>query len=309
MSARYGVRLAGALAFALLATPLGAQVSCGGKDYELQLKRRWVESIAHRTTISGTMDIRHFKKSINRIASGGDDGDIHFSGESPEVGLPFVAEIVNAATARATVSALRAATPGTVPIEGAWRVWFEHPPTRQTQGAANPFHPAHTNPDHSFEIHPVSQIDAHDLRATWRMIPGYEAYEAEKAFPFFDACRISVRGTRSGITIRSKKLKYNYVEFDAILVEAPKRVRDGYFVRVIVGPSDDERQAESYPRLVVVAGTEAADEIGRAEAGDAFRVLAIPRLDLSAVLGTLKGKGAREFDMALPYELIVVGVR
>ena len=63
------------------------------QNYEVRLKRAWASKFADRTSIDATMEVRHTHHSANKIESGGKDGDMHFSGVSPQVGLPFVAEI------------------------------------------------------------------------------------------------------------------------------------------------------------------------------------------------------------------------
>jgi hypothetical protein len=62
----------------------------------VSLKQKFVDTYKDRATITAQMTIRHAHKQPNSVGSGADDGDLHFSGVSDDIGLPFVAEIVNA---------------------------------------------------------------------------------------------------------------------------------------------------------------------------------------------------------------------
>lgn len=295
-------------AFTSLARPLRAQAGS-----ELTLKRAWVTKYAERTSIAITMDVRHSHTRPNRIKSGGDDGDMHFSGVSTGVGLPFVAEIVNAgleAQQPAVQDIIAASKDSTsVAVTGAWRLWFEHPAQSQTQGGDNAFYPDHTNPNHSFEIHPISREDDHSLVQSFIPIRGYAAYPAEKAFPYFDSCVVTIKASRSGISLRSKKLKYNYVRFHIQLAEDPMPVSDGFIVPAeVLNETGEDDVVSGARRMIIVGGTPAASVIGQAKAGDRFEVLGIPRISLYGVLELVRRNGTAQFNAALPYEMIVVGV-
>ena len=282
------------------------------QNYEVRLKRAWVRAVADRTTVDVTMDVRHTHHSAKHVKSGGDDGDIHFSGVSAGIGLPFVAEVVNAGLAaqRPAVDAIIAAEENDDDIEigGAWRLWFEHPAKKQTQGGSNPFEPDQTNPDHSFEIHPASRINQLDLTGSFIPIAGYTAYAAEVAFPYFDQRKVTIKASSSGISLRSGKLKYNHVEFEIELTHDPARVQDGYIALAKVLDDNGDDVAAGPRRMIFVAGTRGAEVMRTASAGDRFRALGVPRVNLSAVLALVEQHGTRQFEAALPYEMIVVGV-
>jgi len=301
------VTLGIAAALFVAAAPLASQAK-----YEVRLKRAWVRKFADRATVDATMEVRHTHRSANQVESGGKDGDLHFSGVSADIGLPFVAEVVNARQqgqlAAIQVIKDREASGDLLSITGAWRLWFEHPAKRQTQGGRNAFHPDNTNPDHSFEIHPASKIDDEDVSGAFIPIQGYEAYSADVAFPYFESSTVTIKASRTGISIRSKKLKYNYVEFDAELAEAPREVADGFIVKARFLDDDGEQVGDGFRRLIFVGETDAAEAIQDVAAGDFIRVLAIPRLDLNAVLEMVARQGTRQFEARLPYEMIVVGV-
>lgn len=279
--------------------------------FEVTLKKAWVEACADRATIDASMSVRHSHHRANTIKSGGDDGDIHFSGESDDVGLPFVAEVVNAAgqpDAKAVILA-HEGSEDRLAVTGAWRLWFEHPSASQVQGDDNPFEPDHTNPDHSFEIHPASMVGTTSVLESFVDVLGYTAYTADVAVTYFEGQEVEIKASGSGITIRSKKLKYNYVDLEMELTTNPTEVADGYIALATIHAEDDEQITASARRMIFVAGTDGANQVKDLGSGDRLHVLAIPRINLNAVLALVQANGTEQFRAKLPYEMIVVGVR
>ena len=176
------------------------------------LKKAFMEKYKDRATIDTRFVVDHAKNSPNTIGRSGDDGDLHVAGRSPKgVGLPMVAEVINARMVPDVVTTLNAleGTDQSVPISGAWRLWFEHPAkTQQVQGKTVP--PAKsTNPDHVFEIHPITELDGADVRATFVEIPGYEAYDARTAFGHYEKLKMTVQASGSGVQINANRAVYN----------------------------------------------------------------------------------------------------
>ena len=303
---RSAVLLPATIAALCAAVPLQAQ------NFEIRLKKSWVKTYADRTSIDVSMDVRHSHHHANQVGRSGDDGDMHFSGVASDVGLPFVAEVVNAGLpgqqAAAATIIQHEGSNGVLAITGAWRLWFEHPSQSQTQGGSNAFSPDNTNPDHSFEIHPASRVGQHDLGGSFIPIAGYTAYTADTAFRYFDGSKVTIKASRSGISIRSKKLKYNYVEFRIELATAPITVQDGFVVLARVLDSHGEEVADGLRRMVFVQGTSAANAVRNAAAGDRLRVLGIPRISLNKVLTLVQNNGTQQFEAQLPYEMIIVSV-
>jgi len=300
-------------------------VEAADPRYEVQLKRAFMERYKDRTSIDAAMVIRHSHTAANKVGKGSDDGDLHFSGESKDVGLPFVAEVVNASQEQPAVDLIRAAAKDkqdhpsaqtVTRVYGAWRLWFEHPSTSQIQGASNPFHPDTTNPDHSFEIHPIAKVGEIDLHRSFFTVKDFKAnppkdfvaYDAAKAFSYFDGKSITIKASSSGVALRSQKLVYNYVQFVIQVSKKPLKVSDGYLVLAQVLDEEGEPQSSSERRMVFVEGTDPARSIGAAQAGDRFHVLGVPRIDLSAVSALVKKNGTKMFQAALPYEMIIVGI-
>src|SRR5947208_16283830 len=122
----------------------------------LVLQRSFIEKYKNRATIDATFIVDHAHRRPNNPAK---DGDLHASGRSEEVGLPMVSEVMNAAGETTVLNVIHdtEATHAATPISGAWRIWFEHP-SKQPQIQFDNVPPAgNTNPDHCFEIHPITR--------------------------------------------------------------------------------------------------------------------------------------------------------
>lgn len=278
----------------------------------LVLKRQFVEQYKDRTTITAKMTVRHAHTHPNSVGQGAADGDLHFSGESGDVGLPFVAEIVNARqtpqkNAVSLVQQKAAAGNGTVQVAGAWRLWFEHPSKQQVQGGNNPFSPDTTNPDHSFEIHPISGLEALTVLDSFVPVVGYKAYPGAAAFPFFDGVTITARASSSGITLDTTKSKYNYVEFWIELTQNPKKVADGYIALAEVQDENGGEVSAQERRMIFVGNTRAAEIVSKLGTGDRLHVMGIPRINLNAVSQLVQQHPNQQFKAKLPYEMIIVG--
>jgi len=311
------------LAVGTLATAQAAE-----PKFEVQLKKSWIEAFKDRTSIDATMVIHHSHKQPNKVGTGSEDGDLHFSGESEDIGLPFVAEVVNAASETPAVAFIKQVASSNekasgnevaVKVTGAWRLWFEHPSPSQIQGGDNPFTPDTTNPNHSFEIHPISSIASaagQPFDVTDSFVPvadpkthqQYNAYSAETAFPYFDGLSCRIKASGSAVALRSNQLKYNYVEFTFQLAQKPKKVSDGFIALGRIVPENAEQNLPSGVRMIFVNGTKGAVAMSTAQSGDTFHVLGVPRVNLNAVSFLVTQQGTKEFSGHLPYEMIIVGI-
>jgi hypothetical protein len=130
------------------------------------LKRAWIEQFKDRATIDATFTIDHAHPRPNPPAK---DGDMHVAGRAPkEIGLPMVAETMNAADAseQGAVSTVHSNEDNGqfIAVSGAWRLWFEHPRSTGTQIQFAAVPPAaNTNPDRCFEIHPLTKLGSNDF--------------------------------------------------------------------------------------------------------------------------------------------------
>ena len=296
-------RMGAALLIALLAAPMGAR---GGS---VVLKKAWVEKYKNRATIEVKLTIDKSHKYPNSIKDDGDDGDLHMAGRAPLAGLPMVAEIMNAKGQPAALNLVKVkkGKEEGVRLVGAWRLWFEHPPNEEQEQFTTVLPPEDSNPPHVFEIHPISVIESHNIQGSFARIPGFRAYDAQTAFPYFENKKVIVQTTDSGVRLISTKAQYNYVEFRIELTQKPVKRADGYMVLAIVKDAEGNPAAPGPRRMVFVAGTEPADKVKTLEKGGKMRVLGIPRINLFEIAKIAKTAGPHGIERNLPYEMIIVG--
>ena len=279
----------------------------------LVLKRAWVETFKDRATIDTSFIIDHAHKKANSPAS---DGDMHVAGRAPkEVGLPMVAEMMNAAGSleKAAFDLIHQneGNNKASPLTGAWRLWFEHPAASQTQ--FDKVLPAtDTNPDHSFEIHPITKYAGQDVSGSLDFVPKFPAHDAHSSFTSYEGMSISMKATATAITLDAKQSGFNYALFRMKLRAAPTKLVDGGLAVLadVLDNQDAEKVIASKVRMIFVGGTGPWKLIGKgAGDGSEFDALGIPRVNLNAISAFLKAAGSAAATRKLPYEMIVVGLK
>jgi hypothetical protein len=240
------------------------------------------------------------------------DGDFHVAGRASNIGLPIVAEIKNAAFEADVLDLIhRAAATGTpIGLTGAWRLWMEHVGrNEELQGEAVPLLGL-TDPDHVFEIHPVTLVGDRSLRESFRPVAGYHPEEADDVFKSFEKieCRIVREGRTTKIVTR--KGLYNDVEFLLSIGEEPQQVvEDGRFVNAAVFDLKGNLLAHKI-RMVFVKDTPPDKIVKRLRPGNHLHVFGLPRIDLAQI--AWRASHSRDhpesLSLPLPYEIIIVGV-
>lgn len=279
-------------------------------EISLTLKNTFIEKYKNRATIEADCTVDKSKGAPNSPAK---DGDMHMAVRCPaEIALPLVAEVMNAKDHRniidASVDAEQSQTP--VKLVGAWRIWNEHGgDERFTQGKTVKKSTT-TNPDHVFEIHPLTRFGPLSAFESFKPIIGYTEKEADRAFPMYEGVRSQIRRGQGTTTIISNGVGYNYVKFQMELSERPIEVADGRFAFAKVRDMDGHLLLRK-KRVVFVKGTPPEAAVKDAQEGQCFRVLGIPRLDLALVSWRTKqaAEGRTEvLTWNLPYEIIIVGL-
>jgi hypothetical protein len=283
----------------------------------LVLQRSFIEKYKNRATIDGSFVVDHAHKHPNSPSA---DGDLHASGRSEEVGLPMVSEIMNAADGqqRSVVDAIHAneGNEAPTPISGAWRIWFEHPSVVPQIQFATVAPAANTNPDHCFEIHPITQYAGDSILNSLREILGYTPKDAEKAFGNYEKLSATINIDDETITITSKKVGFNYVKFTAELAGTPEALDDNdsggsdgqVVIANVMNNAEDEVLVDNV-RLIFIAGTQSSEELANAPEGATLELLALPRVCLNAISAFVQAGGSGTVIRKLPYEMIVVAAR
>ena len=276
----------------------------------LVLKRAWVQKYKNRATINASFKPDHAKSTPNALAA---DGDLHIAGRAEDdVGLPMVAEIVNARTVGKPATDFVQTVKGkgqAVPVVGAWRLWFEHPADKQTQTTKVP-KPTNTNPPHSFEIHPIVEIGTAKVPGSFVEIKGFTPWDTATAFKEYESHSITVSANKSTIVLVSKRAVRNYAEFSFECVGKPFKLEDGGYAVLANVEGEGDAPAAQNVRMIFVPGTPPWDALTtkKITTGDSMHVIGIPRVNLLEISDFLDKNGGKLAERKLPYEMIIVAV-
>ena len=292
------------------AAPLAA--AKGAHDWQITLKNTFIEKYKNRATLSTPFRVVAYRKH-----DAAEDGDAHVAGLTEDVGLACVAEIMNVKFHQGALASVKekAESGDLVTVTGAWRLWCEHPDAvkatagPQIQDDVIPDFET-SNPNHVFEIHPVSRFGTIPLEASFHSIDGYEPKKAKKAFQIYESltCRIVPDPTHQTTTLFTPKVGYNYVEFVLVIEDDQQFVTlDGRIVRCAAQTLDGETVADNR-RMIFVKGTPPEKAIKTKHKGDHLHVLGIPRIDLALVSYRTRVADTQPqvLNWNLPYEIIVV---
>jgi len=240
------------------------------------------------------------------------DGDFHVAGRAPGIGLPVVAEIKNAASEKAALGVIRsvAGTGSPVRLAGAWRLWAEHVGSAEEVQGAELSVIEVTNPDHVFEIHPVTHVDGENILGSLHPPKGYRPAKADSAFRSFESIKCRIIPEDGTITVVTPKGQINDVEFLLEVGEDGQHVvEDGRFVNAAVLGLKG-KQIVPKVRMVFVKGSPPEEKVRSLKRGQRLHVFGLPRIDLSTVAG--RARRSRDnpglLTLNLPYEIVVVGV-
>jgi hypothetical protein len=311
----------------------GQQAKRGGRAGQplvIELDNEFIKKYANRATITSDFTIT----GMSADHKPDKDGEVHVGGWAHEAGLPCVSEVMNVATvgklARDAFKALKAGKK--VSVTGAWRIWGEHAGGgSQIQATQLPAKPpmdklpgAPSNPDHVFEIHPVTSLKVGDTEtdATKAIgnTPGFTPKDAHFAFTvhFEKAqCKIIPKGKRTRIVTEAVQL--NFTEF---LIRPEQDVKkmddDGHSVICTVFDTDGELLVRNR-RMIFIPGTNADLQVQNLKKDGVLQVTGFARLDLALVQWRVENQNATDKDgkaydvspleWRLPYELIIVAAK
>jgi hypothetical protein len=292
-----------------------------GADQTLSLKKDFINQVKDKATVD--TDLRVDEQSpLHSISEKGNDGDIHMAGRDNVIKLPLVAELLNARLEPDAMKFLKKISDGqaakSVSVTGVWRIWFEHPGPGQVQGPTVP-PPSGSNPDHVFELHPLTRFGSFDCLDSFVNITNpnvspakaYKAYSATRAFGEYEKLKAAIKATSTRVLLATSQVGFNYTEFVIELAGKPKDMGDSLMVMARIYDSEDPEEPiiETLHRMVFVKGSPPAIAIQGLKKGAMLHVLGIPRVNLSEVMAIANKNGNKEVkDIPLPYELIIVAV-
>jgi len=307
----------------------GAGGGHAGHPLVIELDSQFIEKYANRATITSEFTIT----GISRDHPDPNDGEVHNGGWADEAGLPCVAEVMNVARAgKAARDDFHKALDGrkTVTVTGAWRIWGEHAGGGNQIQARGPkpsgtLPGAPSNPDHVFEIHPVTILKVGNVEtdATPAIgdTPNFTPNDAHHAFvDLYETtpCKIVPSGDR--IRIITRPVQLNFTEF-LIRPEGLLTAMDdgGHSLICTVFDKDGELLVRNR-RMVFVKGTSADEAVQDLRRGGVLRVVGFARIDLALVQWRVKHRddtqdknghafAAPPLEWGLPYEMIIVSAK
>lgn len=277
----------------------------------ITLKKSFIEAYKMKATI----DVNDFYIDMahKRPNPPSKDGDLHIAGRSSTIGLPVVAEIMNAKYHQQAVNYVHDKENSNSPVnvKGIWRIWCEHAGDDVQRQGDKVGKITTTNPNHVFEIHPVINMGNLKLGDSFSPIDGFTYKICQDAFYRFEntPCKIIPNG--DSVTIETRGVGYNYVEFKIQLRDDEKvtETGDGYFVICKVLDLDDEIVSQK-TRIVFAKNTKPAEYLNKLKTDKSLHVIGIPRINLSLVSWRIDNskKDPRILDWNLPLEMVVVAI-
>lgn len=291
----------------LLVLPFSAS-----SQIDIILRKSFIDSFKHKVSIDSRFKVVHAHAKPN---PGSKDGDMHIAGTDTKIGLPVVAEIMNAKDEKEAVNLIHEneqEETKRIKVNGVWRIWCEHAGDEQTQEQGAGFPPiVNTNPDHVFEIHPVLKVKNVDCINSLKTIRGYTYKEATRAFDKYSNVRCKIREVGNDmVSISTAGVGYNYADFwIEIIDDSQFEVEDGRFV--ICKVVDEEGETiYSKMRMVFPKNSAAELEVKNLQKGDFMHVAGVPRISLALVAFRVKNANNPKYkdilDWNLPMEMIVV---
>jgi len=279
------------------------------KEIEIEIKKSFIESYKNRVSINATFTVdKAMQNPVARIF----DGDLHMSGRAPEITLPTVAEIANAASEKKAADLIHVVegTGKPVRMSGVWRIWPEHAGSaKEEQGTPLPAATA-SNPDHVFEIHPVTRINGLDILDTFRPVEGYLPGGAEATFEIYEKAECTITVKPNTVSIVTRPGLYNVVEF--IMEIAGDRQVAAPGGRFVFASARDLKGNLLVKRLRLVFAQSTPPEraVRLLKRGDRLHVYGLPRVDFAEVSRRVMGSRTDPALLVktLPYEIIIQGV-
>ena len=279
------------------------------KHVTIKINRAFIEKYQNRVTIRTAFTV---DKVMATPLPASLDGDIHFAGRAPQVDLPIVAEIVNAAEQKAAILVVSSHTGTGRPlrVNGVWRIWPEHA-GRAKEDQGKPLPPFDTdNPGHVFEIHPVTHVGSLRLLGSFMPVEGFAPGDAERTFGIYQKVSCTLKVEPEAVSIVTETGLYNDVEFIMKLANEPQLVaRDGRFV---IASALDLHSKVLVERLRMVFAEDTPPELAvrRLKGGGQLHVFGIPRLDFAEIARRVREAPANPalLTQPLPYEIIILGV-
>lgn len=291
----------------------------------ITLRKSFIDSFMYRATIDCNYDV-WYTHHVAKAAK--DDGDIHFSGYDKRIGMPTVAEILNAKEQRAAIDTIIAhegrgkANNRLLEMTGVWRLWPEHMGSGANfvQGmklSKAKIQEGKTNPDHVFEIHPMTSIAGIDLLGSLKNIEGYTPKNWRLVYGKISQKAFTISSTEKNITFKTTQIGYNYIDL-WIRIDSLPEMEDGAYAYCRTFDSDfdpdnddiDAKTVTQKTRIILVKDSEAYTEAMDKGVGGFMHILGTPRINLSILSWRVSVSDTRPevLTWRFPFEIIADGL-
>jgi hypothetical protein len=277
-------------------------------DIEIEVYKSFIERYKNRVTIDTTFLVDQARQHPNPPFM---DGDFHFAGRTPQVGLPTVGEIVNAASEEQATALIHNAEKTGLPIRisGVWRLWPEHAGTADEEQGEKLSELGSSNPGHVFELHPVTRIEDLNLLDSFHPVKGFSPGDARTVFTLYEGVRCTLRVKSRTVSLVVRKGLYNDVEFlMEVADDRQAAVGDGRFVTADVRDLKGNLLVK-HIRMVFMKDTPPEMAVKKLKRGDRLHVYGIPRVDFAEISRRITGyrENPELLTKGLPYEIIIIG--
>lgn len=276
-------------------------------EIQILLKNSFMEKYKNRATITTDLII---DRSSSKPKPAFTDADFHMAGRSSSIGLPIVAELINARIEEAAIDVVKEAEKKRKPVHmtGAFRLWCEHPGGEaEAQGKElQPFQ--YSNPNHVFELHPLTFVDRIDVRNSFHPVKGYIPGDPQHAFTHYENLRLKVTPEGERTSLATTRASFNDVEF-IMQLEGPEQVvEDGRFVTASALDHSGKELVRGL-RMVFVKDTPPEAAVKKLKKGGRLHAYGIPRINLERVSELIFHQPLyTTLEIKLPYEIIIMGV-
>jgi hypothetical protein len=197
-----------------------------------------------------------------------------------------------------------------VRLTGAWRLWPEHAfGPREEQGRQSRPLP-NANPDHVFEIHPVTRAGRISLLHTLRPVEGYLPGSPGRTFEIYQSAEYALEIKPESVILTVTTGLYNDVHFLMQLTgDTPLVVRDGRFVQAAVLDLEGNQLVERI-RMVFLRDTPPERAVRSLRRGARLHVWGKPRVSLAEISRITRQSSTSPalLEGRLPYEMLILGV-
>jgi hypothetical protein len=245
------------------------------------------------------------------------DCDVHVPLIAPALFLAILGEVKNACSMGPTKAQLVAMGSGPMPVEGAFRIWFEgHDagiPFREEDGDV-PEEYDNSGPPHLVELHPITRLGTTDLLPNVRLIEkdGQTiAWKKAESFRRAATRKLTIRrrtiGGKRYILMRCAcppLANHFKLRVEIVFTAHPTDNGDGIVATGKVF-DDDGDVIRARVRLFAIQGTPAALVLEDVAPGEALTVYGLARLSLRPLLSRVRST-ERVIDM--PVELLLLHV-